>query len=114
MKRYLLLLALTGCARMCGYSGRDSELIGQVKKVSHRTPLICPDWDAVDISLGVFRNGVGSASKEDVWMTVRDPATFEFLKKASESGSLVRIKYDEYRVTFCIEDMVVRSAEVAP
>ena len=96
----LLLLFLSGC----GYTQRDAELIGQVKKVSHITPLICPDYTAVDVSLGVLRGGVGSMSTQDVWLRVLNNSDIPVLKRAAEDGALVRIKYDVRRATLCYQD----------
>src|SRR5208337_1279849 len=91
-----VLLVLAGC----GYSHKDGELIGQPKKVIHATPLICPDYIEADISLGVLRNGVGSMSTQDVWIVI-DSQQEKFLKSRVESGKLVKIRYDEWRVAPC-------------
>lgn len=98
----------------CGYSSADNELTGQVKKIAHRTPLLCFDRFDADISLGIMRNGVGSMSTQDMWMTVPDAKNVDLLKSAADSGKLVKIRYDVYRLTFCINDAVVRSVEVLP
>lgn len=112
MKNFILLSALAFIVSGCGYSAMGNEMIGQVKKVEHNTPLMCDKFDAADISLGVLRNGVGSMSAQDVWVTVPNQADFEILKKANETGDLVKIKYDERRVTFCIYDKIVLGVEV--
>lgn len=99
MKKIALvaLLALGGC----GYTAVDNELIGQVKKVTHQTPLVCPDYKAVDISLGVIRGGVGSVSTEDLWLRVLNESDLSLLKAASESGRIVKARYDVRRVVVC-------------
>ena len=84
----------------CGYSHKDGELIGQPKKVITATPLICPDYIEVDVSLGVMRNGTGSMSKQDEWVVV-DSEQARFLKSKIESGKLVKIRYDEWRLSPC-------------
>jgi hypothetical protein len=104
----LAALFITGC----GYSARDNELIGQVKKVVHATPLICPDRYIVDVSLGVIRGGVGSMSSQDVWLTVDSDKAIETLKKANESGEIVKLKYDIARLTICKEDHIISAVEI--
>ncbi len=109
--RFIILatMVLAGC----GYSARDNEMIGQVKKVVHATPLICPNRYDVDISLGVIRGGVGSMSSQDVWLTIDDPSALAVLRAANESGSIVKINYDIARVVFCSNDHLVTKAEIA-
>jgi hypothetical protein len=111
MKNLILvfaILALSGC----GYKSRNNELIGQVKKVMSQTPLICPDYNEADVSLGVIRNGVGSMSSQDKWLHVSSEKDLETIRAANESGAIVKIKYDVRRVTFCVPESVVRSVEV--
>lgn len=81
----------------CGYSARDNELVGQVKKVTAETPLLCGDYYEVDISLGVLRNGQGSVSKEDVVLYVKGDPDVPLLKKAAEVGLPVKVRYDVKR-----------------
>lgn len=78
----------------CGYSSKSNELVGQVKKVIEETPIVCSDYAYADISLGVLRNGAGSVSHEDVILYVPNRADAEFLKKAAEDGSPVKVTYD--------------------
>lgn len=103
----LLVLVVTGC----GFSSRENEVVGQVKRVVKRTPLICNDRTDVDMSMGVMRNGTGSMSKEDIWLTVADPNVEKALKGFAESGVPVKITYDVQRVTFCWEDHILRSVQ---
>ena len=115
MRRFMLsvsVLLLALCS--CGYTSKDNELIGQAKKVRHETPIICPDYANVDISLGVMRNGVGSMSTQDKWLLVRSESDLAKLKKAVEDGSIVKIKYDEYRVAICTPNEFVTSVEIVP
>lgn len=88
----------------CGYSSKDSELTGQVKKVQHRTPPICPDYYMVDVSLGVIRNGVGSMSHEDITLYVPSKNDVDALKRAADTGQLVKLTYDVERVVICHPD----------
>lgn len=111
MKKLILVLPLILTA--CGMSSRDSELVGQVKKVGHITPILCPDRFDVDLSLGVLRGGVGSMSSEDVWATVNDPGMLATLKKANESGQIVKVSYDVYRFVWCQEARNITKVEIA-
>jgi len=86
-------MLLTGC----GYTQVDGELIGQVKKVNHRTPLICPDYVGVDVSLGVMKNGVGSMSTQDVYLVVASTEQEKVFRAASESGKIVKVHYSVKR-----------------
>lgn len=109
MKKLLVMCAAVLMLTGCGYTQRDGEMIAQVKKVSSITPLICPDFMAVDVSLGVMRNGVGSMSSEDVWLLVDDKQTYSDLKNAAETGALVNVRYDVRRFVICTPQKVLRS-----
>lgn len=102
------LLMLSGC----GNSSVDNELIGQVKKVSHVTPLLCFDYVDADISLGVMRNGVGSMSTQDQWLTVPREQDQKILAEAAQSGKIVKVTYRVARVMWCWNDHIVTSAEI--
>jgi hypothetical protein len=95
----VLLVTVPGCSA-CGMSSRNNELTGQIKRVTRETPILCDDYDEIDVSLGVLRNGNGSVSKEDVNMTVNDHDV-PLLKRAAETGAIVKLTYDQRRVTFC-------------
>ena len=113
MKKLLIVLFAVLCS--CGYSARNAELTGQVKKVARATPIICDDYDTADISLGVMRGGVGSMSTQDVWVYIADPRVMETLKKAAETGELVKVQYDEVRFTFCKNtDSWATGAQILP
>lgn len=111
MKTILLVIAMLTLVS-CGYSSKQNEMIGQVKKVSHETPLICDDRVDSDISLGVMRNGVGSMSSQDIWVTVPNQTDQEILKQANESGVLVKITYDVKRVNICRQSHIVTKVEI--
>lgn len=102
----LPVLALVILATACGKTSVDNEAVGQVKKVVKTTPLICPDYTEIDVSLGVLRNGVGSISKEDVELAIDNSraAEIDTLKKAAESGAIVHVSYDVQRVSWCWPD----------
>lgn len=110
MKKVLivLLLGLTSC----GYSSKQNEAIGQVKKVVNNTPLICSNFVDTDISLGVMINGVGSMSHEDIWFYVVNSSDIKTLKIANENGKLVKITYDVRRFTVCVSDHFVTSVTI--
>lgn len=55
MKRVLMLLTVL-CLSSCGYNSVNNEAIGQPKKIIRATPVFCPDYNAVDLSLGVMIN----------------------------------------------------------
>jgi hypothetical protein len=107
-------LALTLCLAGCGYTSRDGEMIGQAKKISMRTPLICPNYYALDISLGIVRDGTGSMSTQDVWLTVYDLNDLDKMKAAVAAGAIVRVHYDMRRMAICTEDYVSTGFEVVP
>lgn len=99
--KLISIVMLLPLVTACGYKSRGNELTGQVKKITHETPLLCPNrWD-VDISLGVMRNGVGSVSTEDIWLTLDDSSLVEPFTKAMQDGAIVRVHYDTYRFTLC-------------
>ena len=109
--KMFIAAALAASLVGCGYSARDTEVVGQVKRVMHNTPLICDDYQDIDLSLGVIRNGTGSASKEDVWIIV-SKADADTAKKAAESGQLVKVTYDTKRATWCAYDRVASSIKL--
>lgn len=107
----LILYFMLICS-LLGYSSQNNELIGQVKSVKHFTPIICPEYDEVDISLGVMQNGVGSMSRQDVRLFIQTVSDVNVLKTANAKGSLVRIDYDERRVAICRTDNEVTKVTI--
>lgn len=105
---FATLLALTAC----GYSHRNSEMTGQVKKLLNTTPILCANRTDVDVSLGVVRNGVGSMSSEDVIATVANASVLAVLKQAADTGAIVKVTYDTARMNFCWEDKEIVGAEI--
>lgn len=97
----LLLLAVPLLGGCWGYSATDNQLTGQIKRVASVTPILCGDRIDVDVSMGVMRNGMGSMSNQDIWLTVADPSLLDTLRRASVSGSIVTITYDTARFNVC-------------
>jgi hypothetical protein len=112
MKTSITIIAILLAA--CGMKSADNEAVGQVKKIVKKTPLICSDYTEADISLGVLRNGVGSVSREDVELAVdnSDTATITTLRKAAESGAIVKFTYDVKRVSPCWPDHRLLTVEI--
>jgi hypothetical protein len=108
-----IVVVVALCLMGCGLSSTQNELVGQVKKVTNQTPLICPNRIDADISLGVMRNGVGSMSAQDMWFTVEKESDQELLRKAAEAGSIVKVLYDVHRVTLCQEAHRITHVELA-
>lgn len=109
--RIASLLLLSVLVSGCGYSGRQGEAIGQAKKVTRVTNLLCEDYDAFDVSLGVMQNGTGSVSTQDVWYTVYDVRLLDKLRDFAVRGAIVRVSYDTRRCPFCTEKYVLLGAE---
>lgn len=87
-----------GC---CGWSAREVTGSGQVKKVSKHTPIICPDYYEVDISMGVMRDGVGSMSHHDITLYIDDKFAKD-LQEAAKAGEIVDFTYDVRRIELCV------------
>lgn len=111
MFKYVLMAMLLVAG--CGYESRANEAAGQVKKVVQATPIVCPNFNAVDVSLGVIRNGVGSMSTEDVWLVVENPNDYALFKEAAQTGKIVEFSYDVQRITFCTPDHFVTKVRLA-
>jgi hypothetical protein len=109
MKTILIIgiAAMTAC-----YSAKGNELVGQVKKVTEKTPLICGDYVVADLSLGVIRNGVGSMSREDIDLYVERPADIATVKLAAETGRLVKVTYNTRRSPWCVPDHWVTAVTI--
>jgi hypothetical protein len=107
----LFLAALPSCYA-CGNSTTDSEVTAQVKKVIRRTPLVCPDYVEVDVSLGVMRNGIGSMSHEDMKLRLMDESQVPALEKAAKDGAIVTLRYDEARMYMCYPERKLKSWQV--
>jgi hypothetical protein len=100
-------LIMAGCGGMndgcMGWSAREITGSGQVKRVWKETPMLCPDSYAVDISLGVMRNGVGSVSTQDIVLFVEEKDVAK-LKIAAEMGAIIDFTYDVRRETVCVNN----------
>lgn len=109
-------LALIVFAAACGQSSSSNEGVGQVKTVMRKTPLICPDYFEIDISLGVMRNGVGSMSHEDVRLAVdgSQAAMIALARDAAEAGQIVKFSYDVQRLSLCWPDHRLTGLMIEP
>lgn len=96
-------IGLSGCYA-CGTSSTNNEVTAQVKKVVKVTPLLCPDYVELNVSLGVLRNGVGSMSHEDMTLRVMDESMIPDLEQAAKHGSIITLKYDVARSAWCYPD----------
>jgi len=101
LKKILAVIAIAMSLTACGYQARDVEVVGQVKRVVHNTPMFCDNYIDIDLSLGVMRNGTGSMSTQDIYANVINPADLKILLRANETGELVKLTYDAKRVAFC-------------
>lgn len=97
----------------CGNTSVGNELVGQVKKVHHNTPLVCPDYYTVDVSMGVMRNGTGSMSTQDIELVAEGKELIEFLTKANTSGRIVKVDYSVRRAVVCWPEERIDSAVFA-
>lgn len=97
----------------CGYSQKDGDLIGQAKKVSSRTNILCPNYKMVDVSLGILQNGVGSMSGQDMWLQLTNEADYALLRDAASHGKIVKLTYNTRRLAICTEENIVTSASLA-
>jgi hypothetical protein len=104
-------IALPSCYG-CGNTTTDSEVTAQVKKVVKRTPIFCPNYTEVDVSLGVMRNGVGSMTHEDMVLRVMNESYVPELDKAAKDGSIITMRYDEARVSLCYPDFKMNSFKI--
>ena len=110
-KTSFVLVSLFLCG--CGNTSVDGTLTGQAKKVTNVTPMFCSAYKAVDVSMGVMRNGTGSMSVNDEWMTIGDRvdnATIDMLEKAAKDGSIIDVTFNTRRVPFCTEEYILTSA----
>lgn len=114
IKTVLLIAAISAlpACQACGYSSQQNDMVGQVKKLISRTPLICPDYTEVDVSMGVLRGGNGSVSKEDLVLFVKNPSDLPTLKQAAENADIVKITYNDYRASICTPEEELTSVQI--
>lgn len=84
----------------------SSTTSGTVKTINEHNRIFCPDYFTADISLGVVRNGTGASSREDVTLVIENSVDVEKLTKASEVGSIVHIKHETPRFSWCNDSEV--------
>jgi len=116
MKKFCVIVVLSligcnsNCGSACGYTATNNEVVGQVKRVEHNTPIVCSDFDSVDVSMGVMRGGVGSYSIADVWLTVT-PEQAKQLKEMQRINAIVRFTYNKRRYAPCVATWIVSGIE---
>jgi hypothetical protein len=110
--KLLSILGLMVFLTSCGYVSKDNEVVGQPKRIHKNTPIICPDFSDVDLSLGVLRNGVGSMSTDDIYLNIADKEQEKILNQAVNEGKLVKIHYDEFRFVVCRHAFNITSVEL--
>lgn len=108
----LLFLAASVIFGLNTFNAKDGELIGQAKKIITATPIVCPNYEALDVSLGVMQNGTGSMSTHDVWLTIKDVEDLKKMKEAVEKASIIKVHYDSRRIAICTEDLIATGFEV--
>lgn len=113
MKKFkaLLVLAIAAALSGCGNTSSDNEVVGQVKRVMKKTPIVCPNYYVADISMGVIRNGSGNLSKEDLWVVIPEDKAAQF-KKLAETGEPIKVTYDVARWPWCSPGERIRTVEV--
>ncbi len=104
MKKILCVLALLSILS-CGYSSVSNEAIGQVKKVTNQTPILCPNYKMADIIIGsqqalYIQNASGAAPHT---MIVVNEEQDKILRQAAEKGKSVKFTYSEKRAVFCTD-----------
>jgi hypothetical protein len=106
MKKLALLALVITLAGCLGYTSKDNGGIGQIKAVHSVTPIICPDYTYIDVSLGVMQGGVGSMSNHDMKLYVSSENTdlIARLDSIQKTGAIVDITYDVLRLSICTND----------
>lgn len=112
MKYSFLAIAFALGLAGCGNTDVDNELVGQAKKLANSTPIVCMDYKAFEVSLGIMRAGTGSMSTQDMWLTVTNENDLATIKKAVETSALVKIHYNSRRFAPCSEDHWLTSIEI--
>lgn len=98
---FLFVLALT-----CGIipqGGGDSSvggtLTGQVKFVETVNPILCSQYTSISMSAGTLHEGSGSMSTHDYEFVVQNWQDIDALRHASETGEIITIHYNVWRIT---------------
>lgn len=110
--KFIALAIATLMLAGCGNSAVNGTAVGQAKGFDQATPLICADYKTFDMSQGVMQNGTGSVSKEDMLFTIADGVDLSVVKRAAESGSIVKVTYNQRRAAFCTEDFILTDIKI--
>lgn len=109
MKKLILLILLL--IPNCGYTAKDNEGTGQVKKITNETPILCLNFKAADITFGSMQTGAISITHE--WFVITGEQE-KILKKAAEESKMIKFTYDVRRFAFCTDpaDHVLTNVEI--
>lgn len=108
----IILFVFCSLLVACGNVSQNNELVGQPKRLHNVTPILCPNRVDLDISMGFVKDGVGSMSTQDLFLTVPNQADVDLLKKAIEDRRLIKIHYNEARFTICSHEEYVTQVEI--
>lgn len=103
----LLAFIVSSTLSSCGYLEVGTKGLAQIKRIHKVTPLLCPDYTLIDVSLGVMQNGAGSMSKEDIEMVVTEDQAKQLDTVLSQGKGIIEMTYSRKRVSFCKEDRVM-------
>lgn len=107
---FCLLLALT--LTSCGYTSVNNVAVVQIKSLHNETPLLCFNYNWLDASLGVMRNGTGSVSTEDIRFQIMNENQREILQEAADAGKLARVTFRDRRFVFCTYSREITNVEI--
>lgn len=109
MKHVLLGAALL--LSSCGNSATDIELTGQLKAAGVATNLICPDYFYLDMSMGVIKDGTGSVSKDDIFVTLYGRQEYKKYQELAKVGAIITVHANMRRAAFCTETYIMIKEE---
>ena len=114
MNKILIVFLCLSVLTACGNQARDVEAVGQVKRITPHTPIFCPEYTDVDLSLGIIQNGTGSMSTQDIWINISKPEDIALVKSANAMGRLVKITHNVQRFHFCTMGRDATKVELLP
>lgn len=112
--KWILLVFLAATLSSCGSSTADGIMVGQVRRLTRKTPWICPNYYNADI----YIDGKGSTEYNEEkwervhkWVSITDKATYEKFRSALQTGKLLTVSYDVRSFGFCTNTAVVTNVE---